>query len=162
MLQHSTLSINVMRVTTNTQQNMKTNIYLPRLLWQLSGCGIWLAVRIGKHWFLCSLIQLYSLNACLYLFFFIFLFLETVCFYISLAVLKHTLCRPDWPQGHRDTPASGFRVLGLMACATARLNARSFKHRAWLVWSPIQMCILLLKSHIPFPFTCCIQFFFLF
>lgn len=63
----------------------------------------------------------------LLIYFFIFLFLETVSFYISLAVLKHTLCRPDWPPGHRDTPASAFPVLGLMACATTRLNAHFFK-----------------------------------
>ena len=33
-----------------------------------------------------------------------------------------SLCRPGWPQSHRDPPASASQVLGLNACATTAVQ----------------------------------------
>ena len=44
----------------------------------------------------------------------------------ALDVLELFLCRPDWPQTHRDPPASASRVLRLKACTTTAQPASSF------------------------------------
>lgn len=41
---------------------------------------------------------------------------ETRSHFVALASLK--LCRPDWPQTHRDPAAVAFQVLWLKACST--------------------------------------------
>ena len=48
-----------------------------------------------------------------------------------------TLCRPGWPQTHRDPPASTSRVLGLKVCATT----------AWLVLFLIVLGISYFINH---------------
>jgi hypothetical protein len=44
-------------------------------------------------------------------------FFETGCLYVTLPVLE-LLCRQNWPQTHRDLPASTFQMLLLKKVAT--------------------------------------------
>ena len=50
------------------------------------------------------------------------LFFVSVCVCCVVLSCPGTLCKPGWPQTHRDLPASASQVLGLKVCTTiARL-----------------------------------------
>ena len=49
----------------------------------------------------------------------------------------NSLCRPGWPQTHRDPPASASWVLGLKVCATAWLWPESF----WSLHLSVSVCV---------------------